>query len=188
MAAVLPATLFAQVSPVEQASAAPVVPAITTPVLAPPAIAAVQSAAMTSEKAKPAVTAVKHTAPKRATAKAVVKRTTATKTATVKPATVKPAVASSTASDLDTAEAVLASLKARYQYLSGVTVSMGKTPGGYQAVSYYTRGRILISTAHRATISRILQHEIWHIIDWRDNGKIDWGESVPPHNAADYLK
>ena len=65
---------------------------------------------------------------------------------------------------------------------------MGKTPGGYQAVSYYTRGRILISTTHTVSISRILAHEIWHIIDWRDNGKIDWRESVPPHNASDYLK
>jgi hypothetical protein len=25
-----------------------------------------------------------------------------------------------------------------------------------------------------------MAHEIWHIIDWRDNGRIDWGENVPP--------
>jgi hypothetical protein len=38
------------------------------------------------------------------------------------------------------------------------------------------------------SISRILAHEIWHVIDWRDNGHIDWKESVPPKNAADYRK
>ena len=51
---------------------------------------------------------------------------------------------------------------------------------GYQAIAYYTSGRIVISRSHKASLSRIINHEIWHIIDYRDNGKIDWGEHVPP--------
>jgi hypothetical protein len=91
-------------------------------------------------------------------------------------------------SDLQTAESVLRSLKAKYRYLDGVTVTIGSTPGNYQAVSYYARGRIVISPKHTASISTILKHEIWHCIDYRDNGRIDWGERVAPKNAAEYLK
>ena len=55
----------------------------------------------------------------------------------------------------------------------------GDTPGSYQAVCYYKSGRILISPTHTASLDKIIRHEAWHIIDWRDNGVIDWGESVP---------
>jgi hypothetical protein len=88
--------------------------------------------------------------------------------------------------DAARAKAILASLKARYpRYLSGVTVSMGNA-SGYQAVAYYTSGRIVISPKHKASLERILDHEVWHIIDWRDNGRIDWREKVPPANASAY--
>jgi hypothetical protein len=84
------------------------------------------------------------------------------------------------------AQAILASLQARYpRYLEGVTVSFGNA-SGYQAVAYYTSGRIVISPKHRASLDRILKHEVWHIIDWRDNGRIDWREKVPPANASAY--
>ena len=32
-----------------------------------------------------------------------------------------------------------------------------------------------------------MAHEIWHTIDWRDNGVIDWGENVPPVNSGSYV-
>jgi hypothetical protein len=87
-------------------------------------------------------------------------------------------------SQLAQAQSILASLKAQYpRYLNGVTVSIGNA-SGYQAVAYYTSGRIVISATHTASLQRILSHEIWHIIDWRDNGRIDWRESVPPANAS----
>ena len=86
----------------------------------------------------------------------------------------------SSGSELAKARAILASMIARYPILAGTTVSFGKTPGGYQAVAYYKSGRILISTTHTASLDRIIRHEAWHVIDWRDNGRIDWGESVPP--------
>jgi len=58
-------------------------------------------------------------------------------------------------------------------------VSIGRTPGGYQAVCYFKSGRILVSPTHTASLRTIMNHEVWHIIDWRDNGRIDWGEAVP---------
>lgn len=79
-------------------------------------------------------------------------------------------------------------LKARYRFLDGVTIAFGATPDGSQAVAYHTKGHIVIDPAHTARIEDILDHEIWHVIDCRDNGRIDWGESVPPRNATDYLK
>ena len=52
---------------------------------------------------------------------------------------------------------------------------------GRQAIAYYKSGRIVISPSHTASLSRILNHEVWHIIDYRDNGVIDWGENIPPN-------
>jgi hypothetical protein len=100
--------------------------------------------------------------------------------------TASPASASTRGTESQQAQAILNSLKAQYpRYLSGVTVSIGNA-SGYQAVAYYTSGRIVISPSHKASLSRILNHEVWHIIDWRDNGRIDWRESVPPANASSF--
>ena len=75
-----------------------------------------------------------------------------------------------------------------YRHLEGVTIHEGPTPKSEQAVSYYTDGEIVVSPDHTATLEDIVAHEIWHVIDWRDNGRMDWGEQVPPTNASDYLK
>jgi len=83
---------------------------------------------------------------------------------------------------------VLGKHQAEYRLLEGVTVSIGETPRGEQAVAYYTEGRILVSFAHATSLESILAHEVWHIIDWRDNGKLDWGEQLPPVEAYSYLK
>lgn len=77
------------------------------------------------------------------------------------------------------ARAILAGYIARYPILRGTTVSFGNAQG-HQAISYYKEGRIVISRSHTASLERILAHEIWHVIDWRDNHRIDWGENVPP--------
>lgn len=81
--------------------------------------------------------------------------------------------------ELAQAQAILSGLIAKHSILSGTTVSIGDAHG-YQAIAYYKSGRIVISKSHSASLSTILNHEIWHIIDWRDNNKIDWGENVPP--------
>jgi hypothetical protein len=90
-------------------------------------------------------------------------------------------------SDTKLANEILRKSAADYRYLDGVTVSIGSTPRGEQAVAYYTESRIVISRTHTVSIEKILAHEIWHIIDWRDNGELDWHESVPPYNASSYL-
>jgi hypothetical protein len=86
------------------------------------------------------------------------------------------------------AEGILRNLQARYQYLDGVTVSFGTPRGDQQAVAYYTQGRILVNPSHTADIATILSHEVWHIIDWRDNGRLDWGEDLPPDGWQDYFR
>jgi hypothetical protein len=84
------------------------------------------------------------------------------------------------------AQTILDGLKAQYpRYLSGATVTMGDAMG-YQAISYYTSGRIVVSPTHTATLSRIMNHEIWHIIDWQDDGALNWGEAIPPTNMSTY--
>ena len=90
------------------------------------------------------------------------------------------------AQDLKNARRVLAKLQTRYRYLDGITLRVDPTPQDRQAVAYYTDGEIVISPDHVATIDKILAHEVWHVIDWRDNGQLDWGEDLPPSNAADY--
>jgi hypothetical protein len=94
-----------------------------------------------------------------------------------------PAIATG---DLAVAEADLAHYVQVYPLLAGTTVEMGNA-SGYQAISYFSAGRIVISPSHTASVDVIMAHEIWHVIDWRDNGVIDWGENVPPANAATYV-
>jgi len=88
--------------------------------------------------------------------------------------------------DLAVAQADLARYIQTYPLLQGCTVQMGDARG-YQAITYFTTGLTVISSSHTASIDTILAHEIWHDIDWRDNGVIDWGENVPPANAASYV-
>lgn len=97
------------------------------------------------------------------------------------------AAASGANADLLRARVLLDALKATHPLLDGVTVTIGETPGDAQAVSYYREGMIVVSPDHVASIDKIISHEIWHIIDWRDNGRIDWGEQLPPSNAASYI-
>ena len=89
--------------------------------------------------------------------------------------------------DTRRANELLDDLKAKYRNLDGVTVTLGVTPRGEQAVAYYTESRIVISRTHSVSIDKILAHEIWHIIDWRDNGQLDWSENLPPSNSSAYL-
>lgn len=91
-------------------------------------------------------------------------------------------------SDLERATELLETYKHTYLYLDDVTVSEGDTPDDAQAVSYYTVGQIVLNPNHSATTQAIIAHEIWHVIDYRDNGKLDWGESIPPVDSADYFR
>lgn len=94
--------------------------------------------------------------------------------------------ASTVETDAAHAKALLADLRAEHPLLDGVTVRMGETPSDEQAVAYFREGEIVVSPDHTASIDKIIAHEIWHVIDWRDNGRIDWGEAVPPTEADSY--
>lgn len=108
-------------------------------------------------------------------------RTTSTRKSTAATTTAAPAAAAPAAAVDEAAQAqsILDGYIAKYPILAGTTVSFGDARGA-QAIAYYKSGRIVISTTHTASLSRIIGHEIWHVIDYRDNGVIDWGENVPP--------
>lgn len=99
--------------------------------------------------------------------------------AATSPTRVVRVAAAPSGSELSKAQAILAGYIAKYPALAGASVSFGDARG-YQAICYYKSGRIVISSTHTASLERIIGHEIWHILDWRDNGQIDWGENVPP--------
>ncbi|MBU4557396.1 MAG: hypothetical protein KJ747_11050 [Actinobacteria bacterium] len=103
----------------------------------------------------------------------------AVKSAATKSSTVTKRSAAGAGSEQAQAKAILAGLIAKYPILQGTTVSFGDARG-YQAIALYKSGRIIINPAHTSSLSRILNHEVWHVIDWRDNGSIDWGENIPP--------
>lgn len=88
-------------------------------------------------------------------------------------------------SELAQAQAILNLHIANHPLLRGTTVSFGDARG-YQAISYYTTKRIVISPSHTVSLERILNHEIWHVIDYAADGHINWGENVPPSNASQY--
>jgi hypothetical protein len=69
----------------------------------------------------------------------------------------------------------------KYPILSGVTVAFGNT-GGPGAVSYVGSGRIIVKSGYTGNLNAAIVHECWHIIDYRDNGQMDWGENLPPAN------
>lgn len=74
----------------------------------------------------------------------------------------------------------------KYPILRGARLRIGKTPGGAQAVTYYKRGLIVVNPHHKASLRKIVVHESWHIIDWRINHRIDWGERIPPYYKRSY--
>lgn len=142
--------------------AAPVVPAVSNPA----GEAALVSAATRAQAALPAPTPAATSSKPQATGTSSGPATRTTST--------------SSGDELSQAKSILAGLIARYPILAGTTVSFGSTPGGAQAVAYYMSGRIIINPNHTASLSTLLNHEVWHVIDWRDNGRIDWGENIPP--------
>lgn len=85
----------------------------------------------------------------------------------------------STSPELARAKALLATQIRKHPILRGTTLEFGNARG-YQAICYYRSARIVISRSHTASLDKIIGHEVWHVIDWRDNGRIDWGEKVPP--------
>jgi len=162
------------------AGAAPASAAQTTYDTKTPALTTLEQSAPVAKftVTTPAATAMTTSAVKAAApVKALVTATTVKPAATTNTSATKRAA---TGSESAQAKAILAGLIGKYPILQGTTVSFGDARG-YQAIALYKSGRIVINPAHTASLSRILDHEVWHIIDWRDNGVIDWGENIPAH-------
>ena len=164
IAAILLAVLAAAAPTITHAAATDAMPFTTTLAAAP---APVKFVAAANDTAALSTTSVKALA------------ATPVKTATATKATTTQVKNTASSSDAARAKAILAGLVAKYPILQGTTVTMGDARG-YQAIALYKSGRIIVSPSHTASLERILNHEVWHVIDWRDNGRIDWGEQVPP--------
>ena len=143
------------------------------------------SEAFAKSRAKKSSTRVaKKKVTKKATRRVRVKRGRKWVTVSIPVATFTPAPAPAPApavvSSQDQAQAIVNGLVARNANLqkSPVAVTFGDARG-YQAITYYTTGQIIVSASHTASLEVILAHECGHIIDWRDNGTIDWGENIP---------
>jgi hypothetical protein len=162
---------------VETAEAAPYT-ASASPKRATKVVKPKSTSKRTTSNSRPATVTAKST---KTTAKP---RTSATKTKS--PGTGTKSTATKSGSDLSRAQSLLKSYTRKYPILKGSTVTIGDARG-HQAICYYQSGRIVISPKRKASLEAIVAHEIWHIIDWRDNGRIDWGESVPPKNASSYV-
>lgn len=54
--------------------------------------------------------------------------------------------------------------------LEGVSLSFGETYG-YEAISYYKSGYIVINPNHTTSLSTLISHEVNHIIAWRQSGR-----------------
>lgn len=63
--------------------------------------------------------------------------------------------------------------------LTGTVAEFGDTYG-YQAISLGASKKIRLNPNHTVDTRVLIDHEIWHIYDYVDNGRMDWGESVPP--------
>ncbi|MHB1016761.1 MAG: hypothetical protein ACYC2X_02575 [Coriobacteriia bacterium] len=173
-------TLTAGFAPVQPADAAQLTGTFRSRIAAEPKTAMVLAstdsplAKTIRTAARTTTTIVKTSAPVASTTR----RTAATSTT----ASTSSSAGSTTAAPADEtakARSILAGYISRYPSLSGTTVSFGDAKG-HQAICYYKSGRIVISTTHTSSLERIIGHEVWHVIDWRDNGVIDWGENVPP--------
>lgn len=141
----------------------------------------IRTAPRTATAPNPTAPAIKPAAAKKTAANNKSVSRPAKKTTPKSGSTSSPASKSkpSSQNELARARSILAGYISRYPALAGTTVTFGDARG-HQAICYYRSGRIVISPSHTASLERIIGHEIWHILDWRDNGVIDWGENVPP--------
>lgn len=74
------------------------------------------------------------------------------------------------------AEQILASYIAKYPILKGVKIYVRDCPNNWQGCAYYTKGIILVDPDHTASLEAIIAHEVKHIIDWREDHKIDYND------------
>lgn len=74
------------------------------------------------------------------------------------------------------AQALLNAEIAKNPILVGTTIKIQECPNDWQACAWYKRGEIWVDPDHRAPLERIISHEVAHIIDWREDGDIDYND------------
>ncbi len=82
----------------------------------------------------------------------------------------------SVSSEQARARRILAKYIARYPILKGTQIYVRQCPYNWQGCAYYKKGVILIDPDHTAPLEKIIAHEVRHIIDWREDHKIDYND------------
>lgn len=88
-----------------------------------------------------------------------------------------PAPSSGGYSEQEQANAILAGIIAQYPILAGTVVYIQQTPNGWEGAAYYKSGVILVNPNHTYPLYDIIYHEAMHVLDWREDGKIDNNDS-----------
>lgn len=88
-----------------------------------------------------------------------------------------PAPFSGGYSEQEQANAILAGIIAQYPILQGTVVYIQQTPNGWEGAAYYKSGVILVNPNHTYPLYDIIYHEAMHVLDWREDGKIDNNDS-----------
>lgn len=74
------------------------------------------------------------------------------------------------------AEQILSYYIKKYPILAGVKIYVRDCPNNWEGCAYYTKGIILVDPDHKHTLEEIIAHEVRHIIDWREDNKIDYND------------
>ncbi len=61
--------------------------------------------------------------------------------------------------------------------LKGTSIYIRDCPNSWQGCAFYELGIIWIDPDHKASLEQIIIHECNHIIDWREDGDIDYDDS-----------
>ncbi len=79
-------------------------------------------------------------------------------------------------SELILAQQILAYQIVRNPILQGAKVYIQDCPNNWQGCAFYESGIIWIDPNHEASLEKIILHECNHIIDWRQDGDIDYND------------
>ena len=79
-------------------------------------------------------------------------------------------------SELVLVQQILAYQIVRNPILQGAKVYIQDCPNNWQGCAFYESGTIWIDPDHSASLEKIIIHECNHIIDWRQDGDIDYND------------
>jgi hypothetical protein len=89
----------------------------------------------------------------------------------------RPAGIQTMQSELGAARHLLDLQVLRNPILKGTSIFIKDCPNNWQGCAFYELGIIWIDPDHKAPLEEIVVHECNHIIDWREDGDIDYDDS-----------